>query len=153
MALSRQDKAQIIWAASFVVSGIILGIAIWMIPVIGLLATASFIVIYIGISAAFLFVFREIESVKTDTLDKLKERHSELLEVKRAIEGKYYRRKIDEQAFRNISPVLEVKPRRVGGATYQVPVEVRNERRTSLAMRWIILPEGRCCSTVRTLPR
>ena len=43
-----------------------------------------------------------------------------------------------EQAIRNVTPVLEVKPRRVGGATYQVPVEVRSERRLSLAMRWII---------------
>ena len=43
-----------------------------------------------------------------------------------------------EQAIRNVTPVLEVKPRRVGGATYQVPVEVRTERRLSLAMRWII---------------
>ncbi len=43
-----------------------------------------------------------------------------------------------EQAIRNVTPVLEVKPRRVGGATYQVPVEVRPERRVSLAMRWIV---------------
>ena len=43
-----------------------------------------------------------------------------------------------EQAIRNAVPVLEVKPRRVGGATYQVPVEVPSHRRTSLAMRWIL---------------
>lgn len=43
-----------------------------------------------------------------------------------------------EQALRNASPSIEVKPRRVGGATYQVPVEVRNDRRTSLAIRWIL---------------
>jgi small subunit ribosomal protein S7 len=43
-----------------------------------------------------------------------------------------------EQALRNATPVLEVKPRRVGGATYQVPVEVRPERRVSLAVRWLI---------------
>lgn len=43
-----------------------------------------------------------------------------------------------EDAIKNISPVLEVKPRRVGGATYQVPVEVQFERRTSLAVRWIL---------------
>jgi len=43
-----------------------------------------------------------------------------------------------EQAVKNIMPVLEVKPRRVGGATYQVPVEVRPERRMSLAMRWLL---------------
>lgn len=43
-----------------------------------------------------------------------------------------------EQAIRNVTPILEVKPRRVGGATYQVPVEVRPERRVSLAVRWLV---------------
>ena len=43
-----------------------------------------------------------------------------------------------EQAIKNASPMLEVKPRRVGGATYQVPVEVGQERRTALAMRWLL---------------
>jgi small subunit ribosomal protein S7 len=43
-----------------------------------------------------------------------------------------------EQAVRNATPILEVKPRRVGGATYQVPVEVRADRRLSLAIRWLI---------------
>lgn len=42
------------------------------------------------------------------------------------------------QAIKNVMPVLEVRPRRVGGSTYQVPVEVRPERRRALAIRWII---------------
>ena len=44
-----------------------------------------------------------------------------------------------EQALENAKPSLEVKSRRIGGATYQVPVEIPSERRTALAMRWIIL--------------
>ncbi len=43
-----------------------------------------------------------------------------------------------EQALKNAAPILEVKPRRVGGATYQVPVEVRQDRRAALAIRWIL---------------
>lgn len=43
-----------------------------------------------------------------------------------------------EQALRNVAPSVEVKPRRVGGSTYQVPVEVAHDRGTSLAMRWIL---------------
>jgi small subunit ribosomal protein S7 len=43
-----------------------------------------------------------------------------------------------KQAITNVKPVLEVKSRRVGGATYQVPVEVRPERRQALAFRWLI---------------
>jgi len=42
------------------------------------------------------------------------------------------------QAIRNATPQLEVKPRRVGGATYQVPIEVRSSRQLSLAMRWLL---------------
>ncbi len=43
-----------------------------------------------------------------------------------------------EQAMANIMPVLEVKARRVGGATYQVPIEIRPERRQTLALRWLV---------------
>src|SRR5678809_1813431 len=43
-----------------------------------------------------------------------------------------------KQALTNLKPAVEVKSRRVGGATYQVPVEVRQDRRTALGMRWII---------------
>ncbi|MCL4387181.1 30S ribosomal protein S7 [Patescibacteria group bacterium] len=45
---------------------------------------------------------------------------------------------IFEKAIQNVGPKIEVRPRRVGGASYQVPVEVRGDRKISLAMRWII---------------
>ena len=45
---------------------------------------------------------------------------------------------IFELAVRNVSPMIEVKPRRVGGATYQVPVEVSSHRRQSLGLRWLL---------------
>jgi small subunit ribosomal protein S7 len=43
-----------------------------------------------------------------------------------------------EEAMRNIMPVLEVKARRVGGSNYQVPIEVRNDRRLTLGLRWLV---------------
>jgi len=46
--------------------------------------------------------------------------------------------KVFKTAIENVKPVVEVKPRRVGGATYQVPVEIRPQRRVALAFRWII---------------
>lgn len=57
--------------------------------------------------------------------------------------GKIEQQKADpitifETAIRNVSPRMEVRPRRVGGASYQVPMEVRGTRRESLAIRWII---------------
>ena len=43
-----------------------------------------------------------------------------------------------ELAMRNVTPLLEVRPRRVGGATYQVPMEIQGDRRVSLAIRWLV---------------
>ena len=66
------------------------------------------------------------EGILYGALDIIKERHQEEpLEV--------FRKALD-----NVKPKLEVKSRRVGGATYQVPVEVRPERRVTLAMRWLV---------------
>ena len=57
-----------------------------------------------------------------------------------AIEQQARRNPLDvfDLALRNATPLLEVKPRRVGGATYQVPVEIKGDRKQSLAMRWLI---------------
>ena len=67
------------------------------------------------------------ESILYGAFDVIKERFKEEpLEV--------FRKAVD-----NVKPKLEVKSRRVGGATYQVPVEVRPERRVTLAMRWLVL--------------
>jgi len=46
--------------------------------------------------------------------------------------------KVLDKALHNVMPLLEVRPRRVGGATYQVPIEVRPERRLSLGLRWLV---------------
>ena len=56
------------------------------------------------------------------------------------IEGRTKKPPIDtfELALRNATPSVEVKPRRVGGATYQVPVEIEPDRRSALAMRWLV---------------
>ncbi len=56
------------------------------------------------------------------------------------VESQAHRPAMDvfDQALRNATPAVEVKPRRVGGATYQVPVDIRAERRSSLAMRWLV---------------
>jgi small subunit ribosomal protein S7 len=56
------------------------------------------------------------------------------------VEGRVKRPGLEvfEQALRNATPMVEVKPRRVGGSTYQVPMEIRAERRQALAIRWLI---------------
>ncbi len=78
------------------------------------------------------------EGILYGALDIIQERHKEdPLEV--------FRKALD-----NVKPKLEVKSRRVGGATYQVPVEVRPERRVALAMRWLVTyARGRGEKTMR----
>ena len=66
------------------------------------------------------------ESIMYNALDTISQR------------GKGESLEVLEQALENVKPAVEVKSRRVGGATYQVPVEVRADRRVTLAMRWII---------------
>ena len=69
------------------------------------------------------------ENIVYDALAKISERNGQTEE--QAVE-------LLEQALDNIKPMVEVKSRRVGGATYQVPIEVRPARRRTLAMRWVI---------------
>ena len=69
------------------------------------------------------------ERIIYGALDRISERETK--ENSKALE-------LLEQALENVKPVVEVKSRRVGGATYQVPVEVRPARRQTLAMRWVI---------------
>jgi small subunit ribosomal protein S7 len=69
------------------------------------------------------------ERIVYGAIDRISERNN--ADDGRAIE-------VLEQALENVKPFVEVKSRRVGGATYQVPVEVRPTRRQSLAMRWVI---------------
>ncbi len=65
------------------------------------------------------------EKIVYGALDTIGEKHAEPVSLV-------------EKALSNVAPAVEVKSRRVGGATYQVPVEVRSSRRTALAMRWLI---------------
>lgn len=60
--------------------------------------------------------------------------------------------RVFEKALENVKPAMEVRPRRVGGASYQVPMEVRGERKISLALRWIIeAARKRNSSTYKTM--
>ncbi len=80
------------------------------------------------------FVNRLMESGKKSTAERIFYDSMDLIEERTGQPGV----QVFKQALANVKPVLEVKSRRVGGATYQVPVEVRPDRRTALAMRWIV---------------
>ncbi len=80
------------------------------------------------------FVNRMMRSGKKSTALRIMYDALELVEAR----AKRPALEVFEQALRNAAPQIEVKPRRVGGATYQIPMEVPQSRRSALAMRWII---------------
>ncbi|MAJ45655.1 MAG: 30S ribosomal protein S7 [Candidatus Marinimicrobia bacterium] len=71
---------------------------------------------------------------KKSTAEKLFYKSLEIIKNKEKKDGL----EIFRKALQNVSPVVEVKSKRIGGATYQVPTEVRENRRSALAMRWLI---------------
>jgi small subunit ribosomal protein S7 len=84
--------------------------------------------------AVSMFINRMMRGGKKSTAQRVMYGAFELIEER----AKRPALEVFEQAMRNATPQIEVKPRRVGGATYQVPVEVPADRRNTLAMRWIL---------------
>ena len=80
------------------------------------------------------FINRLMEDGKKSTAEGIFYQSMDLIEQRTSQPGV----QVFKQALSNVKPVVEVKSRRVGGATYQVPVEVRPDRRAALAMRWIV---------------
>ncbi len=81
-----------------------------------------------------MFINRLMKGGKKSTASRI------MYDALNSIEERMHRSPLEvfEQAIKNATPIIEVKPRRVGGATYQVPVEVPSHRRLSLAMRWLV---------------
>jgi small subunit ribosomal protein S7 len=80
------------------------------------------------------FVTRLMHDGKKSTAERVFYDSMDLIEQRTGQPGV----QVFKQALNNVKPAVEVKSRRVGGATYQVPVEVRPDRRTALAMRWLV---------------
>lgn len=120
--MNRQERAQFLWAVSFVVSGVVFILAFMYSPLVGTMVTLAYIMLYVGLSSVFLVIFREIEKLRQDTLQKLKERKEEIEEIESAVRGKYYKKRIDTPSFKEIMrdyekklTEIEVKIRRLEG--------------------------------------
>ncbi len=107
--MKREDKLQLIWAVTFVISGIIFALAFWFTPIIGIYAALGYIILYVGLASAFLYVFKHIETLNVNLLETLEERKDEIEEMKKEIEKKYFRKKIDEETFRRLMQKYEEK--------------------------------------------
>ena len=87
-----------------------------------------------GSRTVTMFMNKVMERGKKGTAERI------MYDALEKVEAQGSRPAIDifDQAIRNATPTIEVKPRRVGGATYQVPVDIRAERRLALAIRWLL---------------
>ncbi len=100
--MNQQERAILIWSVFFLISGVVFIVAFLFSPVTGTLVTTAYIILYVGLSAVFMILFKELSMIKSDTLDTLKDRKEELEEVEKALKGKYFRKKIDDASYKNM---------------------------------------------------
>lgn len=105
----REDKLQAIWAVTFIMSGIIFALAFWFTPIIGPLAVLGYVVLYVGLALAFLIVFRGMERLGRHAIDDLERERKEIVEIKDALEKKYYKKKISKENYEKMVEDYEKK--------------------------------------------
>ncbi len=105
--MNQQERAMLVWSVFFVISGIVFMVAFFYSPVIGAMVTTAYIMMYMGLSAVFIIVFRELSILRKDTIDTLSERKEELEDVKQALKSKYFRKKIDDTSYRHMTEEYE----------------------------------------------
>lgn len=120
--MRHEDKLQVIWAATFIMSGVIFALAFWFTPIIGTLAALGYIIMYVGLSVAFLMVFRSMTKLNTEFVDTLRSKKRELEQMKKSIERKYLKKRIDEQTYKRLAQDYEQQ-------LTELEVKIRNLKR------------------------
>jgi hypothetical protein len=105
--MRHEERLQLMWALSFIISGIIFGMAFIYTPYIGALAVAGYIVLYVGLSSAFLMVFRSMTRINDELIRTLESRKAELEEMKESARKKYLTKRIDRDAFERMGQDYE----------------------------------------------
>jgi uncharacterized membrane protein len=100
--MNQQERAILVWSIFFVISGLFFMLAFAFFPLVGAIVTSAYIILYVGLSAVFIMVFREIAVLRKDTLESLKDKKEELEEVEKALKGKYFKKKIDDSSYRSM---------------------------------------------------
>ena len=101
------ERLQIIWAVSFVMSGVVFAVAFWTAPIIGTLAVLGYIILYVSLAIAFLIVFREIEKLNEQAVDTLKAKEKDIKDVLKELQRKYYKKKLDEDTYNKMTQEYE----------------------------------------------
>lgn len=109
MIFKHEDRLQIIWAVTFIMSGVIFALAFWFTPIIGFFAVIGYVILYMGLAIAFLITFRGLERLQKHVVEDLVERKKEIEEIKEALEKKFYKKKISENNYERMIQDYEKK--------------------------------------------
>ncbi len=101
------EKLQVIWAMCFITSGLIFAMAFWFTPIIGVMAAAGYIILYVGLSLSFLVVFSGMKKLSTHMATTMSNRRYEIVEIQKELKHKYLRKKIDEGAYKRLMEKYE----------------------------------------------
>ncbi|MFH0956551.1 MAG: hypothetical protein V1813_01670 [Candidatus Aenigmatarchaeota archaeon] len=105
--MNPQERAMLIWSVFFVISGSVFIVAFMFSPLVGSLVTTAYILLYLGLSVVFVIVFREISSLREETVSGMREKKEEMEEVVKALKNKYFRKKIDDESYRKMAQDYE----------------------------------------------
>lgn len=103
----REEKLQLLWAITFIMSGIIFAFAFWFTPVIGVFAVLGYVVLYIGLAIAFLIVFKGLDKLGRHAVDDLQMKEREIKEIKEALEKKFLKKKISKDNYEKMTQEYE----------------------------------------------
>jgi uncharacterized membrane-anchored protein YhcB (DUF1043 family) len=108
-SLKHEEKLQLVWAVTFVMSGVIFALAFWFTPIIGTLAVLGYVVLYVGLAAAFLVVFRGMERLGKHVIEDLEAQKKEIEDIKEALEKKFLKKKISRENYEKMVQDYEQK--------------------------------------------
>lgn len=105
--IRREEKLQLLWAITFVMSGLIFALAFWFTPVIGVLAVLGYVVLYVGLAIAFLIVFKGLDKLGRHAIYDLQMKEREINEIKDALEKKFLKKKISKDNYEKMTQEYE----------------------------------------------
>lgn len=105
--IRREEKLQLLWAITFVMSGLIFALAFWFTPVIGVLAVLGYVVLYVGLAIAFLIVFKGLDKLGRHAIYDLQMKEREIKEIKEALEKKFLKKKISKDNYEKMTQEYE----------------------------------------------
>jgi uncharacterized membrane protein len=120
--MRHEERLQLIWAVSFIISGVVFALAFMSAPIIGTFAVLGYVILYVSLAAAFLIVFREIERLNDQAVDTLRVKEKDIKDIMKELQKKYFKKKLDEETYNRMTQEYEKE-------LTELQVRIKNLRR------------------------